>query len=117
MKNYLDYDWAVTELELPPKLGRTEVKNIYCFTLAGYRERISYNWFFHGLKNRNDNKDKNLFYRVYFNLAFERIKGLKCKETVEILPKLEAGDFIVCDNLYDFYEKIGWDRKAQKYNK
>lgn len=110
--SYLDFMWSVIELNTSSPYG---VKNIYCFNTAGYRENISFSWFFHGLKRRNENRQRNLWYIDKFIGAYERVKGLKCHETEVYLPILESGDFIVCENLYDFYEKIGWDRKKQKY--
>jgi hypothetical protein len=114
-RSYLDYAWSVIELDLNIEV-RSQAKDVYCFTLAGYRETISFNSFFHGLKQYCENKKTGFLYRPIYTPAYERLKRHKCYETEIYLPLLEAGNFIACENLYDFYSKIGWNRKEKKYN-
>ncbi len=109
--NPTDYKWAVSELNL-----KTNVRRAFVFNDAGYREIISFNGFFHGLKNRNLNGNWNdgLLYFVVHTGAFERIAGFKCWEN-DLAESIKKDNVIICENLYDFYKKIGFNRKTKKY--
>lgn len=106
--NPTEYRWAVQEVNV--RTG--ERRRVFVFNEAGYREITSFNAFFHGLKEKNRNG--NLLYSVTFTGAFERIKGFKCWET-EVEKIILSGKAIVCSSLYDFYAKIGYNRKTRSY--
>jgi len=93
---------------------KTGERKVYTFLGLTYRESISYGWFFYGDKRRNFN-DK-ILYTIVHPSEFEIMKDFPgCKEML-VKGILDRGEDIKCKNLYDFYEKIGYNRKTKKYS-
>ncbi len=108
MSNHLfpscQFRFIVTEIDLVTY----EHTNHYLFSPDGYREIISSDSFFSGLKRRNRSNFK-LYNRTWID---EVIGGLFDKSKVDAINHKTA---IECKNLFDFYKKIGYDRYLKKY--
>lgn len=110
--NFTEYKWTVCQLNL-----KTNERKYFVFNDAGYREIVSKNSFFHGLHDYHKGFDYTIKITHVFSSG-HRYRGL-VEESPRIweyewLQKLEAGDYVVCSCLYDFYDKIGFDRKNKK---
>jgi hypothetical protein len=79
-----------------------------------YRHLTSFNSFFHG-KNRKNENENYLYYMQYgFDLlAMFKHGSFFAKTDIERIKTLGVE---VCTDLYDFYTKIGYNRKTRKYD-
>lgn len=80
-----------------------------------YRSRTSHNSFFHSGKARNWFPNRE---------DWEILYGSKSQEDVDFEIKLlkDCGvimpvEYIDCKDIWDFYDKIGWNYKAKKWSK
>ena len=79
-----------------------------------YRARVSYNSFAHGYKNRKreNKKKKTIWHFQHKEEYLESVKILKRHLPTFVDPKIEKAV-----DLWDFYNKIGFDYKASKWLK
>lgn len=80
-----------------------------------YRESISHSAFFSYKKTRYQKDGRKHFFQHTFK------DDLKLQlESQKRFSKLMSEDYLgftfnVCDNLYDFYEQVGYDRKTKSF--
>lgn len=80
------------------------------------RSSISFNAFFHGGKKRNY-RSKHVLYHVQ---AFEELKQLAANGAPISKSKLDAvihAGVTECESIWDFYAKIGYQHRSNKFTK
>lgn len=83
-----------------------------CFVLrpGGYRATTSFNSFFFG---RGSNKsDKFIYCPTHVSELF-MLENFKFEASK--LAKIDSGEAIFYEDVFDFYKKIGYDYKSKKY--
>ena len=101
----------VTEIDL-----NDECNHVRYFMIPmemGYRQSISFNSFFNGVKKRNQSKQFLYVADSYEHLL--ELVALGAPISKMKLDGLKINPPIQCKDLYDFYKKIGYERKTRKY--
>lgn len=105
------HEFFVSEVDTESK-GKH--KRYFLFSESKYQSIVSLNCFFFGKKKRNWNG--KLLYCVHN--VFEIIELVEKYNSFFDKPYYDAiksNTCIKCDGLYDFYKKIGYNRKTKKY--
>ena len=94
----------VTQID---RKNNSEHVAVHTFTIAGYREVLSYGGWALAYKNRN--KTKNYLFYARDEEEYElSLAGKKYHDTLDI-KRIEHG------SLWEFYKFIGYDYKSKRY--
>ena len=87
--------------------------HVRCFVFdpGGYKASVSFNSFFFG-SGRNKS-DKFIYCPTHLSDIF-MLQDHKFEASK--LAKIDSGEAIFCEDVFDFYKKIGYDYKTKKYD-
>jgi hypothetical protein len=87
--------------------------NLYRFPSAGYRQSVSFGSFFWGKNQRNYSPTKIYVATSVSHLEMQR--GWPSLISKHKVAELDSDRVIYCKSLFDFYDKVGYNRKQRKW--